>query len=90
MPAGTFYKYKPKRKYKRSKNTKSKLTSLQRKVAMIMPEVKELYTDRAFGSTTDGDSFTPINVMQRGTENGERIGVKIRLKSLSLNLVANF
>ncbi len=85
MPAGRFYKYKS--KVRKPKSLKKKVTSLARKVALNEPETKELYTLRQFAVSVANDEFTSLTTCQQGNANGTRIGDKIRLKSVTINIL---
>lgn len=86
------YKYsRGKTKYynKKKKSDHTKLVSLSRKVALFTPEVKEKYFTRVYAASTISSTFTPLNILSQGTANGLRLGNQVRLKSMTLNLLAN-
>lgn len=87
MGAGKFYKYKRKSARKKKSNT-TKINSLVRKVALNAPEVKELYKTRPDAASVVGPITITLNGLRKGVNNAQRIGNKIRLKSLVFNLNA--
>lgn len=74
---------------RKKKSDHRKINSLVMKVAALKPETKEVYVTRVYAASTISATAAAINVMGLGAANGQRIGNKIRLKSLSLNMVAN-
>ncbi len=86
------YQSSRKRRYNKysnkKKSTTKKLNSLAYKVAQIKPEVKEVYNSRAFAASTADNTFTTLNGMKKGADNGLRQGNKVKLKSFTFNFLA--
>ncbi len=84
MPAGKFYRYKPKMKYKKRPSAAKNARRINTMIRNV--EIKDLYDGSSISQRTNSTHSFTLNEIQQGTSDQARIGEKIKLLNLTISL----